>query len=103
MGILNHDSTSGQHCFKNFITINAYLFRPRPTSDSNMLKNLSQLVKDRFIILATLLFGLMFLITIRGQWAGDSWEHSAVVRELATNIFNPHHPQLLLNTPHAFF
>jgi alpha-1,6-mannosyltransferase len=40
-----------------------------------------------------------------GQWgaASDFWEHSAVLRELSTHILNPKHPQLLLDSPHAFY
>jgi alpha-1,6-mannosyltransferase len=45
----------------------------------------------------------MCLHTRNGQWVGDFWEHSAVVRELATHILHPKHPQLLLDTPHAFY
>jgi len=41
--------------------------------------------------------------TLNGQWVGDFWEHSAVVRELATRPFSPDHPQLLADLPHAFY
>src|SRR5579864_8269628 len=33
----------------------------------------------------------------------DFWEHAAVVRELARHPFNPHHPILLIDKPHAYF
>jgi hypothetical protein len=33
----------------------------------------------------------------------DFWEHSAVVRELATHPLHPRHPELVVNAPHAFF
>jgi len=38
-----------------------------------------------------------------GQWTSDFWEHSAAVRELATHPFSPHHPQLAIDAPHAFY
>lgn len=60
-------------------------------------------MKWRFTILCLLVFGIMCLHTIIGQWVGDFWEHSAVVRELATHMLHPKHPQLLLDTPHAFY
>ncbi|MBN2355826.1 hypothetical protein JXO59_06920, partial [candidate division KSB1 bacterium] len=41
--------------------------------------------------------------TRNGQWHGDFYEHSAVVRELSTHIIHPKHPQLLLDAPHAFY
>ena len=61
------------------------------------------LLKSRYAILCLLVFSLMALHTLNAQWAGDFWEHSAVVRELTTHILHPHHPQLLLNAPHAFY
>ena len=33
----------------------------------------------------------------------DYWEHSAVVRELATNPWDPRHPLLSIDATHAFF
>jgi hypothetical protein len=38
----------------------------------------------------------------RGHWIGDFWEHSAVVRELATHPTQPRHPLLRIDAPHAF-
>lgn len=63
----------------------------------------SWLIKYRFPILCLLVFGVMCLHTRNGQWCGDFWEHSAVVRELATHILHPKHPQLLLDAPHASY
>ena len=37
-----------------------------------------------------------------GHWIGDFWEHSAVVRELIAHPWNPRHPLLLVDAPHAF-
>lgn len=63
----------------------------------------SWLMKFRFAVLCFFVFGVMCLHTRNGQWFGDFWEHSAVVRELATHILHPSHPQLLLDAPHAFY
>jgi hypothetical protein len=46
---------------------------------------------------------LMASQTLNGIWGSDFWEHSAVIRELATNPWGPRHPQLLMDSPHAFF
>jgi hypothetical protein len=64
---------------------------------------MTTLLKYRYHLLGALLFVLMLSRTLNGVWTGDFWEHSAVVRELATNPWHPHHPQLLLDAPHAFF
>ncbi|MFV0446168.1 MAG: hypothetical protein ACK5Q5_21535 [Planctomycetaceae bacterium] len=37
------------------------------------------------------------------NWAGDFWEHSAVVRELAVHPWNPSHPQFYSDDPHQFY
>jgi hypothetical protein len=37
-----------------------------------------------------------------GRWAGDFWEHSAVVNEFIVRPFNPLHPQLSVQASHAF-
>jgi hypothetical protein len=55
---------------------------------------------------ADLLF-LVLLIQVvafctQGIWVDDFWNHSAVVSELIRNPFNPTHPQLELEAPHAF-
>jgi len=57
----------------------------------------------RFYILALAILFLMIGHTINGQWVGDFWEHSAVVRELITHPLSPKHPQLSVDAPHAFF
>lgn len=61
------------------------------------------LMKYRFSILCISVFVVMCLHTKNGQWAGDFWEHSAVVRELSTHILHPKHPQLMVDAPHAFY
>ena len=58
---------------------------------------------SRFYILAFAILVLVIGHTINGQWAGDFWEHSAVVRELTSHPFSPKHPQLAVDAPHAFF
>ena len=67
------------------------------------IEKVEYLLRFRFYILSLLLLLLMVCQTINGQWIADFWEHSAVVRELATNPFSPKHPQLLLEAPHAFY
>jgi hypothetical protein len=61
------------------------------------------LLKYRFLILCSILFVLMVLQTINGQWGGDFWEHAAVVRELAAHPLSPAHALLLLDAPHQFY
>ena len=60
-------------------------------------------LKYRYLLLCLILFILMGLRTNNGLWVGDFWEHSSVIRELATNPFHPKHPQLLSDAPHAFY
>jgi hypothetical protein len=57
----------------------------------------------RYWVFSALLFILMAARTLTGVWLGDFWEHAAVVRELATNLLLPRHPQLLVEAPHAYF
>ena len=64
---------------------------------------MTTLLKYRYHLLGAVVFALMLSRTLNGVWSSDFWEHSAVVRELATNPLHPHHPQLLLDAPHAFF
>ena len=52
--------------------------------------------------LAACLFALCGLHAWHGHWIGDFWEHSAVVRELATHPIGPRHPLLRIDAPHAF-
>ncbi len=73
------------------------------TFESKMEAITSYLLRYRFFLLSLLLVVLMVSHTLNGQWSGDFWEHSAAVRELATHPFSPHHPQLLLRVPHAFY
>jgi hypothetical protein len=63
----------------------------------------SYLLRYRYSLSSIALILLMVSHTLNGQWIGDFWEHSAVVRELATNPFSPNHPQLLTDSPHAFY
>ncbi|MDT7603274.1 MAG: hypothetical protein QOF61_1271 [Acidobacteriota bacterium] len=64
---------------------------------------ISWLFKRRYVVLSLALFGVMCLITANGQMGEDFWEHSAVVRELATHTLHPRHPEFLLDAPHAFY
>jgi hypothetical protein len=56
-----------------------------------------------YLGIAGLLLFALALHTGNDQWIGDMWEHSAVVRELATNPVAPLHPQLAVDAPHAFY
>ena len=48
------------------------------------------------------MLAVVLLHAFHGHWIGDFWEHSAVVRELATHPLHPRHPLLLVDAPHAF-
>ena len=56
----------------------------------------------RYPALASLVLAGVALHASHGHWIGDFWEHSAVVRELATHPAHPRHPLLLVDAPHAF-
>ncbi len=58
---------------------------------------------NRYLALAAILFLLMLLHTANGLWIGDFWEHSAVVRELATHPLQPQNHRLLLDAPHVLY
>lgn len=64
---------------------------------------LQAFMRKRYLLLCTFCFLMMLSQTMNGRWIGDFWEHSAVVRELSTHPWNPQHPLLLLNAPHAFY
>ena len=59
--------------------------------------------KNRYLLASLLLFALMTVSSTKIDWAGDFWEHSAVVRELSTNTLNPKHPLLFSEKDHPFF
>jgi hypothetical protein len=59
------------------------------------------LYRLRFPALAVLVFTLVAAHAAHGHWIGDFWEHSAVVRELATHPLHPRHPLLVIDAPHA--
>jgi hypothetical protein len=71
---------------------------PRPIADEPG----AILRRMRFPVLASLVLAGVALHASRGHWIGDFWEHSAVVRELATHPLHPRHPLLLVDAPHAF-
>lgn len=60
-------------------------------------------MRSRYLALSLLVVALLAARSVGGQWAGDYWEHAAVVRELARAPFSPSHPQLPGDAPHAFF
>lgn len=53
-------------------------------------------------VFSGLLVVLLVTRAASGQWLGDFWEHSAVVRELAARPLAPRHPLFDLDAPHAF-
>lgn len=54
-------------------------------------------------LLSLILIFLESFYILKGEWRGDFWEHSAVVKELSVNFFHPSHPMLNIDAPHAFF
>lgn len=58
------------------------------------------LYRLRFPVLAVLVSIPVAVHSARGHWIGDFWEHSAVVRELATHPLHPRHPLLVIDAPH---
>lgn len=76
----------------------------RPTSATRTARRVWRQVSERrYWIAAAVLWIAMLLQTLYGEWQGDFWEHSAVVRELAAHPFSPSHPLLNVNVPHPFF
>jgi hypothetical protein len=43
------------------------------------------------------------VLVLKGQRAGDFWEHTAVLKELIRAPLHPSHPIILSDLPHAFF
>lgn len=58
---------------------------------------------NRYLVASCALVLLMAGTSLGGSWSHDFWEHSAVVKELATHPLDPVHPLLLLDVPHAFY
>jgi len=58
---------------------------------------------NRYVIISVLLLLVMVFHSFFGKWVSDFWEHSAVVRELSTNIFEPQHPLFIVDKSHPFF
>lgn len=76
---------------------------PQVKASSIALQWPGRLSGHRYLIVSALLFAAMALRTSYGQWSGDFWEHSAVVRELAAHPLNPSHPLLNVQVAHPFF
>ncbi len=64
---------------------------------------INRLFRHRYLIVVLFLLARYALHSTLGTWSEDFWEHSAVVRELMTQPWHPHHPQILVSAPHAFF
>jgi len=56
-----------------------------------------------YLALSGFLLALAIAQVAQRSWVGDFWAHAAVVRALARDLLHPTHPQLVLDTPHAFF
>lgn len=56
-----------------------------------------------FVIVACSLVFLESILILKGEWAGDFWEHSAVVKALSEQLLYPDNPIIKSTTPHAFF
>jgi hypothetical protein len=59
--------------------------------------------RHRYLLLSAALLALMVSQTLNQQWSTDFWEHSAVVRELATHLLHPRHPLLPVDATHPYF
>jgi hypothetical protein len=60
------------------------------------------LQRYQYQLLALLLLYKVVIDATYGVLFGDFWEHSAVVHELLHNPFQPSHPLLAIDAPHAF-
>ena len=59
-------------------------------------------LRYRYWLLCGLILVMMVSRANNSYWVGDFWEHSSVIRELATHPLNPVHPQILSEAPSAF-
>jgi hypothetical protein len=59
----------------------------------------------RYLFLSLALLAIAAAQAVQGHYSlkSDFWEHSAVVRELATHPIHPRHPQVLSDQPDPFF
>lgn len=55
-----------------------------------------------YAALAAMVVALTAAHAINRHWAGDFWEHAAVVRELSRHPWSPTHPLFALDAPHPF-
>jgi hypothetical protein len=58
--------------------------------------------RHRYLPLSSCLVAMMTSQTLNQQWSTDFWEHSVVIRELATHLLHPRHPLLLVDVPHPY-
>lgn len=73
------------------------------SSITGTLRVLQYIKRHRYYILSGILLAVTLLQFLYGKWVGDFWEHSSVVRELASHPLNPQHPLLLVDVSHPFF
>ncbi len=70
---------------------------------TNRSLNLRSILKKRYLLLSLLLVAALASPVAWKLRTGDWWMHAAVVRELAAHPWNPSHPQVRSEAPHAFF
>ncbi len=57
--------------------------------------------RHSYLLLCCALLPMVVWRAVTGTWLADFWEHAAVVGELAANPFDPNHPMLAIDAPHA--
>jgi hypothetical protein len=70
----------------------------------NFFSNVAEFIfRHRLLLLSLLILARYTLeVTNGGHWAGDFWEHSAVVNEFIVRPLHPLHPQISVQASHAF-
>jgi hypothetical protein len=77
-----------------------------PTRGRSWPGNLLDLAwTHRYLLLSLALLATAAAQAVQGHYSlkSDFWQHSAVVRELATHPIHPRHPQVLSDQPDPFF
>ncbi len=59
--------------------------------------------RQRYWWLSAVVFAAMLAQNLNQYWAGDFWEHAAVVRELVRHPWAPGHPLFGIGAPHPYF
>jgi hypothetical protein len=61
-----------------------------------------RLMENRYFLLSTVVVLLAVCYASNGLWSPDFWDHTAVVRALASNPLHPPHPVFNIDRPHPF-